>query len=99
MTPEALIQTAVMMGLLVLAGGAWSLLYCLGKTRARADFTHMALGCYIVALGLAVAIGVYSPLSPGWKALVLVSALAYAGIPPVTLRYLEQIHDYEGEEA
>ena len=28
-----------------------------------------------------------------------VSALAYAGIPPITLRYLEQIHDHEGEEA
>ena len=31
MTPEALIQTTVLMGLLVLSGGAWGVLYCLGK--------------------------------------------------------------------
>jgi len=97
MTPEALIQTALMMGLLVAAGSAWSLLYCLGKTRARSDLMHAALGCYAIALGLAIAIAIDSPLSIGWKLLILVSALAYAGIPPMTLRYLQRTH--EGEEA
>lgn len=97
MTPEALIQTTIMMGLLVLAGGAWSLLYCLGKTRARPELMHAALGCYVIALGLAIAIAAYSPLSVGWKLLILASALAYAGIPPMTLRYLQQTH--KGEEA
>ena len=97
MTPEALIRTALMMGLLVLAGGAWSLLYCLGKTRARPAWLHAARGCYAIALGLAIAIAVQSPLSPGWKLLILASALAYAGIPPMTLRYLQ--HTHEGEEA
>lgn len=97
MTPVALIQTTLMMGLLVLAGGAWSLLYCLARTRARADLMHVALGCYAIALSLAIAIAVYSPLHAGWKLLILASALAYAGIPPMTLRYLQQTH--EGEEA
>jgi len=97
MTPEALIRTTLMMGLLVAAGGAWALLYCLGRTRARSDLMHAALGCYAVALGLAIAIGIYSPLAIGWKLLILASALAYAGIPPVTLRYLRKTH--EGEEA
>ncbi|MCZ2104137.1 MAG: hypothetical protein OZ923_11510 [Comamonadaceae bacterium] len=97
MTPVALIQTTILMGLLVLCGGAWSALYCLGKARERPDLLHIGIACYVVALGLALAISLYSPLTAGWKLLIVVSALAYAVIPPITLRYLEQLH--EGEEA
>jgi len=96
MTPEALIQTTVLMGLLVLSGGAWGVLYCLGKARSRSDLVHAGMACYVLALGLALAISLYSPLSFGWKLLIVASALAYAAIPPVTLRYLERLH--EGEE-
>lgn len=93
MTAQALIQTAVMMGLLVLAGGAWGVLYCLGHARARHDLLRAGQACYALALALALAIGLLSPLSLGWKLLILGSALAYAAIPPVTLRYLERLHD------
>jgi len=93
MTPEALIQTTVMMGLLVLAGGAWGVLYCLGRARARRDLLRAGYCCYALALALALAIGLLSPLTLGWKLLILASALAYAAIPPVTLRYLERLHD------
>lgn len=96
MTPESLIQTTVLMGLLVLAGGAWGVLYCLGKARARSDLLHAGAACYVLALGLAVAISLYSPLTFGWKLLIVASALAYAAIPPITLRYLKSLH--EGEE-
>lgn len=96
MAPEALIQTAVLMGLLVLSGGAWGVLYCLGRARARPDWVHAGVACYVLSLGLALAIALLSPLTPGWKLLIVASALAYAVIPPVTLRYLQRLH--EGEE-
>ncbi len=96
MTPQALIGTAILMGLLVLAGGAWGVLYCLGRARARRDLLRAAIASYAFALGLALAICVATPLDLGWKLLIAASALAYAAIPPVTLRHLERLHAQEG---
>ncbi|HEX7328856.1 MAG TPA: hypothetical protein VF428_09990 [Casimicrobiaceae bacterium] len=93
MTPGALIETTVLLGLLALAGGAWGVLYCLGRMRARRDLTRAALACYALALALAVAIGALTPLDFGWKLLIIASALAYAAIPPITLHHLERLHD------
>lgn len=93
MTPVALIQTTVLMGLLVLAGGAWAVLYCLARTRARSGLLRAARGCYALALVLALAIATLTPLAPGWKLLIVASALAYAAIPPITLRYLQGLHE------
>ena len=92
MTPQALIETTVMMGLLVLAGGAWGVLYCVGRVRARKDLVRAGIASYALALALALAIAVISPLDFGWKLLIIGSALAYAAIPPITLRYLERLH-------
>lgn len=95
MTPQALIETTVMMGLLVLAGGAWGVLYCMGRVRARKDLLRAGIASYALALLLALAIAVFSPLDFGWKLLIIGSALAYAAIPPITLRYLERLHSDE----
>lgn len=93
MTPESLIQTTVLMGLLVLAGGAWAVLYCLGQVRGDARLSRAARACYALALALALAIAVLTPLALGWKLLIIASALAYAAIPPITLRYLQGLHE------
>lgn len=95
MTPVLLLVTAVLMGLFVAAGGIWGLLYCLGKTRCSKHMLWLAVASYAVALGLAVTIVVVTPLEAKWKALVLASGLAYAFIPPITLRYLEVLHAEE----
>lgn len=93
MTPAAVIQTTVLMGLLVLAGGAWAVLYCLGQVRAAPRLARAARGCYALALALALAIALLTPLDFGWKLLIVASALAYAAIPPITLRYLRGLHE------
>ncbi|TAN13458.1 MAG: hypothetical protein EPN34_01800 [Burkholderiaceae bacterium] len=95
MTPVLLLVTAILMGLFVTAGGAWGLLYCLGKTRRSKGMLWLALLAYAVALGLAVAIAFLTPLDFKWKALILVSGLVYAFIPPMTLRYLQALHSEE----
>lgn len=95
MTPWAVIETTILMGLLVLAGGVWAILYCLGRSRARKDLLWAAVASYAMALAIAIAIAVDTPLDLKWKLLIIVSALAYAGIPPMTLRYLERLHSEE----
>jgi hypothetical protein len=55
----------------------------------------LALQAYAVALGLAVAIAILTPLDFKWKVLILASGLAYAFIPPMTLRYLQALRSEE----
>lgn len=97
MTPAALIETAVLLGLLVLAGGGYAGLYGYGRLRARPALVAAATACWIAALAIALAIAVVTPLETGWKWLVVVSAIVYAVIPPATWRYLERLHVAEGE--
>lgn len=92
MTPGALIETAVLLGLFVLAGGGYGGLYSIGRLSARPLLVRLGLACWSLAFALAVVIALATPLDPGWKALILGSAIAYAVIPPVTWHYLERTH-------
>lgn len=89
MTPVALIETALLLGLFVLAGGGYGGLYAIGRLRARAGLVVAGRACWIVAMALALVIALYTPLDLGWKLLILGSAVVYAVIPPMTWRYLQ----------
>ena len=93
MSPTALLETAMLMGLFVLAGGGYGGLYRLGRLRAQPAMVRAGGICWGIAMLIALAIAVDTPLDPGWKLLILVSALVYAVIPPMTWRYLERLHD------
>lgn len=95
MTPTALIETSLLMGLFVLAGGAYGTLYAFGRLRSRPNLVRMARVCYVLTFGCAVAIAVLTPLDDGWKLLILVSAAVYIVIPPITWRHLENQHTQE----
>lgn len=98
MTPDALIPTTVLMGLCVLAGGAYAGLYSAGRLTARVGLIRAGNACWLIAFGLALAIAALTPLDAGWKLLILVSAVLYAVIPPLTWRYLHRLHvDEHGE--
>lgn len=96
MSPAVLLLTSLLLGFMVLAAGAYALLY--GAARIKnsrallisAGFAYAALALDAVALVLA------SPLAPPWKLLIAASALAYLRIPPVTWRYLQRTHREEG---
>lgn len=92
MTPVLFLTTAILMGLFMTCGGAWALLYCLGQTRGSRPLARLATVFYALALVLALVIAVATPLMLRWKLLIVFSGLAYAVIPPVTLRYLERLH-------
>jgi hypothetical protein len=99
MTPTALLATSGLLGLFVLAAGAYGVLYGVGRWResrgllTAAKLTYAAL-CLIVAV-----IMLATPLGPGWKLLIGVSALVYYAIPPVTWRHLNRTHRDHGAEA
>jgi hypothetical protein len=92
MTPAALIETALLLGVLVLAGGGYGGLYSVGRLRARPALVRAGWVCWVAAFAVALVIAVATPLEAGWKMLVLGSAIVYAVIPPVTWRYLERLH-------
>lgn len=97
MTPTALLETAVLMGLFVLAGGGYGGLYAAGRLRARSGLIRAGGMCWAAAFAIAIAIAALTPLDFGWKLLILASAVVYAIIPPVAWRYLERVHS--GEQA
>jgi len=96
MTPVWFLVTTVLMGFFVLAGGCWGLLYCLGKTRHSKRLLQASACTYLVALSLGLVIGLLTPLELKWRVLIIASGIAYAFIPPITLKYLDKL---EGEEA
>ena len=95
MTPTALIETSLLMGLFVLAGGAYGILYAFGRLHSRPNLVRAGRLCCALAFSCAVAITVLTPLEDGWKLLILVSAALYIVIPPVTWRHLEREHTQE----
>ncbi|MBC6941542.1 MAG: hypothetical protein DWB45_02285 [Xanthomonadales bacterium] len=95
MSPGALLETAALMGLFVLAGGAYGGLYSMGRLRARPHWVRAGQACWLLAFAIAVLIALRSPLDLGWKLLILASAMVYAVIPPVTWRYLQRLHAHE----
>lgn len=95
MTPAAVLETAGLMGLFVLAGGTYGSLYSIGRLRGQRALVRLSHLFWGVTLLLALVIWVFTPLDFGWKLLILASALVYAGIPPITWRYLERLHKEE----
>ena len=98
MTPQALLETAVLLGVFVSAGGAYACLYAMGRLRSRPGLIKASLACWLCALVCAAIIAVASPLGLGWKLLILANAAAYVVIPPITWRYLQRLHSEEGQE-
>ncbi len=96
MTPGAFIFTTLSLGFMVLAGGAYALLYGAARLKcSRALLVLAALAYAMLALDV-ISVLLTTPLDPAWKLLIAASALAYLGIPPFTWRYLQRTHREEG---
>lgn len=93
MTPAALLYSASLMGFLALAGGGYGGLYTLSRMQLNAGLRYAAFACYGFVLLFAVLIAASTPLAPGWKILIVASALVYAAVPPLTWRFLVKLHE------
>jgi len=92
MTPSALLETAALLGLFVLASGGYGSLYSAGRIWSRPALIRAGGVCWALAFALALVIAIHTPLDPGWKLLILASAVVYLVIPPMTWRYLDRMH-------
>jgi hypothetical protein len=87
-----MVATALTLGALVVAAGAYGLLYCMARLRGSARLRVASSASCVALVALAAAIVALTPLHFGWKALVAASAAAYLAIPPITWRYLTRLH-------
>jgi hypothetical protein len=94
--PVAFLVTSSLLGFMVLAAGAYALLY--GAARFRESHALLiAAGLAYATLALdAAGIVLATPLALPWKLLIAASALAYLAIPPLTWRVLQYTHREEG---
>lgn len=99
MSPANMLYTAGLLGFLALAGGSYGGLYTLSRLQCKAGLKYAAYASYGVTLVLAALAAWSTPLTPGWKALVVVSALVYALVPPLTWRFLVKLHEPEEQHS
>ncbi|MBS0366697.1 MAG: hypothetical protein JSR67_12830 [Proteobacteria bacterium] len=92
MTSAALFATSAALGLLVLLGGAYGVLYALGAARSSPSLTGAGYACYAGQLLLVLVVCLGSPLASLWKLFMAVSGVVYGFIPPATWRLLDSIH-------
>ncbi|MGH8280058.1 MAG: hypothetical protein ACRETQ_10930 [Gammaproteobacteria bacterium] len=98
MTPEAVLYTASLCGLLTLAAFAYGGFYAASKLLAGFGMLYGAGACYVVVMAFAVLIFVSTPLALSWKILIVASALVYMAVPPVTWRFLVKLHEPEEQQ-
>ena len=98
MDPGTLLLTSALLGFMVLAAGAYALLYGAARLKQSRSLLILA-GCAYAALAFdAAALVLATPLATAWKLLIAASALAYLLIPPVTWRHLQRTHHEDEEE-
>jgi len=92
MTHASLFLTSAALGLFVLAGGAYGVLYSTGLARSNRLLERAGYACYGGQLLIALGVCLGSPLGWVWKLFVAVSGVAYGFIPPATWHLLETLH-------
>ncbi|HET7362958.1 MAG TPA: hypothetical protein VFJ70_05210 [Burkholderiales bacterium] len=92
MIPREMVITSLALGGFVLLAGCYGLLYCAGRLRDNRALIYGAYAAYAAQVLVALGIASLSSLGGWWKLLIAASALAYLPIPPVTWRYLENLH-------
>lgn len=98
MTAVALFSTAVALGLIVLSGGAYGVLYAAGSLRFGRHLLGFAYACYAVQMLLVLAVCLAAPLALLWKSFLVLSGIAYGFIPPATWRLLHALHHGNGQQ-
>ena len=92
MTHASLFATAVLLGLFVLAGGGYGILYGTAMLRSSVVLGRAGYACYAAQLLIALTVCVSSPLNLLWKVFIAASGIAYGFIPPAIWRLLETMH-------
>jgi hypothetical protein len=92
MTAAQMLGTSLLLALFVLLAGCYGMLYCLGRLRVNRRLGQGAAAAYLLQ-GITTFLLALTPLDFWWKALLLASFVAYLPIPPLTWRFLENLHE------
>jgi len=92
MNSSTLLGTSAALGLMVLAGGAYGVLFALGIARGDSSLERASYACYAGQLLVVLTVCLASPLDVVWKVFIALSAIVYGFLPPATWRLLEQLH-------
>lgn len=95
-TPDAFLATSGLLGLFVIAAGAYGVLYGAGRLQESRRLINAANAAYAMLCAIVAGILIATPLGFGWKVLIGLSALVYYVIPPVTWRHLQRTHRDHG---
>jgi hypothetical protein len=92
MSPGAVLKLAFLLGAFVTCAGCYGVLYALGRLRRSRATVIAAYAAYMLQWVMTGLLCADTELAFGWKVVLTASCLAYFGIPPVTWRHLERIH-------
>ena len=99
MTPEQLLATSLLLGFFDPARRLlWRALLPRQASYQRRRCFGAATLLTFSKRCVAAAIAAFTPLEFGWKVLVVASCIAYLPIPPVTWRYLENLHEAKEQQ-
>ena len=76
-----MVSTALMLGAMVVAAGAYGLLYCVARLHGSPMLSTASRASCVALVALAAAIVALTPLHFGWKALIVASARGLPGDP------------------
>lgn len=99
MSAPALILTSLLLGAFVAEGGAYAVLFTLGKILRDERLARAAPYAYAGQVLLTGAVLVFTPLDWWWKMLIAASCALYYFVPPGVWRYLIHLHGSAEEEA
>lgn len=100
MSPYATVCTALALGAMLAAAGAYAIMYCAWRLYPRSALKIAAIVSYLAMSAVAVALVALSPLTGWWKLLIIASCAVYTVIPEITWRYLKTLHrDEERSDA
>ena len=84
---------SMLLGAFVLSGGLYAVFRSLGVLQHERPLLTAGYVSYAVQVAILIAVLVWTPLLPIWKALIAGSCVLYFFIPPITLRYLTRLHE------
>jgi hypothetical protein len=87
-----MLVTAGLLGAYAFFGGAYAVCYAVSELRSRHGLLLWARLSYVFLVLCTICL-ILTPLAPLWKVFITLSALAYYFVPPITARYLRQLHD------
>ncbi len=95
MSPYATVFTALALGAMVAAAGAYAMMYCAWRMYRRPALKIAAVASYLAMGAVGAGLTVFSPLTAWWKVLIIASCAVYTLIPEITWRYLKTLHSDE----